>query len=461
MFIAGGEAGVQSGSAHKLVVTVPKEADSDQHTLRIKVKRPEPDGRVEAEAVYINAVNIIPTPGAIELLDVLPNFGKPGGGDEIILIGKGFDTNTEVAFQLPGKWEGLGQELQLLSADEVPAGYEEGAVALNITTPRAPDRGTYEGPVNVTVRDKNLPAIVKDTRVDGFFYTHRSQELRLAAITPKIGSEKGGTEVILTGENFFKFRQEGSKRYVNDDELPGDANENEIKVSPPSTEVILREVLLKYGEYDGVKIKRTISFSLGGVPVEVTGLEAGPDGVQYLYGITRANYLEPLELERTVDVMVTVNETMYIGEDSQPERLVIKDDPPVVERAILSQAFTYVRSSITPEITEITPGYGPTAGGTEVTIEGYNFFDGVEVYFGPVRARVDEVIPGPTEGGRQKAMIRLRTPQHNVRGKVDVRVQNWDKGEAVYKDGFEYVSSPQVKAVNPDWPRGGWSLPGD
>ena len=30
-----------------------------------------------------------------------------------------------------------------------------------------------------------------------------------------------------------------------------------------------------------------------------------------------------------------------------------------------------------------------------------------------------------------------------------MRVQNWDKGEAVYKDGFEYVSSPQVKAVNP------------
>ena len=51
------------------------------------------------------------------------------------------------------------------------------------------------------------------------FYTHRGQELRLTGIAPKIGSEKGGTEVILTGENFFKFRQEGSKRYVNEDEL--------------------------------------------------------------------------------------------------------------------------------------------------------------------------------------------------------------------------------------------------
>ena len=452
VFIAGGKAEVQSGSAHKLVVTVPGAADLNQHTLRIKVKRPEPDGRVEAEAVYTGAINIIPTPGDIELLDVLPNFGKPGGGDKVTLIGKGFDTNTEVAFQAPDqKWEGLGQELQLLSADEVPAGYEEGAVALSITTPQAPGRGTYTGPVNVTVRDKNLPAIVKDTRIDGFFYTHRGQELRLTGIAPKIGSEKGGTKVILTGENFFKFRQEGSKRYVNEDELPGDANENEIKVSPPSTGVVLKEKLSEYKGYKNVEIERTVSFSLGGIPIAITGLETGQDGIQYLRGTTRAHPLEPLELERTVDVEVTVNEAMYLVKDGglERERLVIKDDPPVVERAILSQAFSYVRLSSTPDITSITPNYGPTAGDTEVIVEGFNFYNGVEVYFGTVRARVDEVIPGPIEGGRQKATIKLHTPACGVRGKVDVRVQNWDKGEAVAEDGFEYVSSPQVTAVNP------------
>jgi N-acetylneuraminic acid mutarotase len=108
------------------------------------------------------------------------------------------------------------------------------------------------------------------------------------------------------------------------------------------------------------------------------------------------------------------------------------------QRGILRNAYTY---NPFPIIGGIEPPYGgPLSGGTEITIRGQNFMQGVTVYIGSERVLKLESFSS-TE-------LRLRTPA-GTEGMKPIRVVNPDGQEAVKADGFSYNYPPSIFSIEP------------
>jgi len=110
--------------------------------------------------------------------------------------------------------------------------------------------------------------------------------------------------------------------------------------------------------------------------------------------------------------------------------------------ATFSGAFTYTTPA--PVVTSVTPGKGPTSGGTNVTITGSNFQLGAAVLFGNLNGTVTAVTP---------TSITVTTPAHSG-GPVDVIVRNPDGQTGAVNNGF--IFNPRGDA-NCD----GFITPGD
>ena len=99
----------------------------------------------------------------------------------------------------------------------------------------------------------------------------------------------------------------------------------------------------------------------------------------------------------------------------------------------------FVKGETAPAVKKITPGYGPSTGGTTVKIEGKDFREGLKVFFGGVTVPQDNV-----KVVDYKTII-VTTPPH-APGKVEVKVENPD-GELSNPGSFTYLSSPRISAV--------------
>lgn len=103
------------------------------------------------------------------------------------------------------------------------------------------------------------------------------------------------------------------------------------------------------------------------------------------------------------------------------------------------------------KITGVTPNFGPTAGGTVVTIEGEDFRKPTEVgeeelkvYFGRGKDQVRVPNKDILEIGPFKIVLRI--PAYTA-GLADIKVVNPDGNIAILKDGFNYVSNPKINSV--------------
>jgi hypothetical protein len=94
----------------------------------------------------------------------------------------------------------------------------------------------------------------------------------------------------------------------------------------------------------------------------------------------------------------------------------------------LRGGFTYEAPQLAPTVTGITPTFGPTAGGTDVTLTGTNFVQGLSVSFGS--RELTPVSVSATE-------IKVRT-QPNSAGSVDVIVRNPDGQQGVLANAFTF-----------------------
>lgn len=104
------------------------------------------------------------------------------------------------------------------------------------------------------------------------------------------------------------------------------------------------------------------------------------------------------------------------------------------------------------DITELTPNFGPTTGGTIVTIEGNDFratMDGypgeeIKVYFGDgqnqVRVSNNDIISVSFD------KIVLKTPVY-APGTVSVKVENPDGNIVELENAFTYLSNPKITSV--------------
>jgi hypothetical protein len=98
--------------------------------------------------------------------------------------------------------------------------------------------------------------------------------------------------------------------------------------------------------------------------------------------------------------------------------------------------------SVAPTVTLVSPGQGPTAGGTVVTITGTGFVSGATVTFGGTAAT-------PVVFGSATS-ITATTPAHAA-GPVNVVVTNPDLQSGTLAGGFTYVAPPTVTAVSPSF----------
>ncbi len=199
--------------------------------------------------------------------------------------------------------------------------------------------------------------------------------------------------------------------------------------------------------------------------------------VNYLGGntieIIGQDFRKPVKIQ-IGDITINAKIEYQPEEDSISNRLIFK--MPAVENRYIG---TYNRVVVenedggvansepifikftTPEstgltITKVTPNFGPTSGGTVITIEGKDFrekMDGIpngklKVYFG--------------EGSKQKQVpqeniisiaydkIILKTPPYTA-GSATIKVENPDGNIAELINGFTYVSDPKITSVvNPD-----------
>ena len=99
---------------------------------------------------------------------------------------------------------------------------------------------------------------------------------------------------------------------------------------------------------------------------------------------------------------------------------------------------SYVPAS--PSILSLSPGSGPTSGGTDVTITGTNFLSGASVHFGSLAATVLQ---------QSATSLLVRTPAASA-GTVAVSVTNPDGGAAAMPSAFAYVAPPpSVTTISP------------
>ncbi|WP_058485875.1 IPT/TIG domain-containing protein [Defluviitalea phaphyphila] len=113
-------------------------------------------------------------------------------------------------------------------------------------------------------------------------------------------------------------------------------------------------------------------------------------------------------------------------------------DPPIY--------ITFIKGESDPEIKSITPTWGPSAGGTKVTIEGKDFrssmegfTDTIHVYFGEIPANDITV----SSDGKYVYVI---TPAHEA-GEVEVKVQNPDGTIVKAPENFTFISNPKINKI--------------
>lgn len=164
----------------------------------------------------------------------------------------------------------------------------------------------------------------------------------------------------------------------------------------------------------------------GGTRVEIRGVDFRP-GVRVRFGADAARHVE--YVRRDLIAATTAR--------AVPGVVDVEIENPDGANAVLREAFTFVAS---PHLVRVTPDRGPEAGGTEVTLQGDTFVDGVRVLFDGAPCRELQRV--------SDAELRCRTPPG--RDFVDVAVVHDDRGEGVLPDAFRYIAQPRVDGVTPE-----------
>ena len=126
-------------------------------------------------------------------------------------------------------------------------------------------------------------------------------------------------------------------------------------------------------------------------------------------------------------------------------RVVNPDD----QAGHLDNAFTYDVVPA-PVVQGVSPGHGPQAGGTTITVTGQNFVPGCKVKLGGADATGVSFVAA--------TQVRAVTPPGSAAGAVNVRVANPD-GQAGHLDNaFTYDAAPTPPTVRVLYPNGGEAL---
>lgn len=351
-----------------------------------------------------------------DIVNISPMNGPPGGATQVTVTGSGFQPGITVFF---GSSAGSG--LIFNSPSQV----------LVNTPARA------SGTVDVTVRN---PDGQQDLLANAFTYDPALGPM-VTTVNPMTGPTAGGTLVTIMGSGFvsgasvwFGGNQGQNVMFISGTEVrattpAAPAGTVDVSVQNPNLETgTLTNAFTFLAPPTISTVSPNSGPAAGGTSVTITGsgFQNTPTIPAVLFGGTPAasvTFNSPTQLTVTTPAGVGTVSVQVTNADGQS---VTK-----------SSAFTFVAA---PTITNSTPGSGPTAGGTQVTITGTGFQSGATVFFGAAPAASVTFV--------NATQVRATSPA-SAAGMVDITVRNPDLQQAVRTNAFTFIPPPSIATVMP------------
>ena len=265
--------------------------------------------------------------------------------------------------------------------------------------------------------------------------------VQITNISPQEGRVTGGENMAIFGSG---FPPEASVTI-------GENPLTELKVTdtlitgitPPGTEgewnILMTAPGIDFVVFAGKFIYNPLSNVILTRITPDNGKQAGGDAGSITGSVFLPDATVTIGSAEATNVVVTptlITFTIPPGSEGAKDVVVTNPDG---QKGMLRGGYTY---NPFPVIEKIEPKYGgPLAGGTQLTITGNHFMQGVVVTIGGKRAQ--------SLGFFSSTELRLRTPAGTA-GAKDVRLVNPDGQEAVLKEGFTYNPPPTISSVSPN-----------
>ncbi|QRO02119.1 IPT/TIG domain-containing protein [Archangium violaceum] len=396
-------------SANTLTATAPAHAAG---VVDVAVINPD-----EQSAVLAKGFTYLAPP---TISSVTPDSGESNGGQRVTISGSGFRTGVKVRFG--------GAEAEGVSV--------LGDTSLSAFTPvHAP------GLVDVQVENADGQSA---TRGGGFTYV-ASRGPYLTFVSPNTGVSSGGESFTLRGGDFAP----GATVSM------GGVSATSVTVVDSTTLTGLTpahapgrvDVVVRNPDGQTATLGASFTYSLSPAP-EVTGLgpiEGTSNGGTRIFLTGR--YFVPGITVLVGGVPATevyVNDATSLAATTPahaPGRVDVVVRNPDGQTGTLANGFTYVAAPA-PGVSGISPGRGPSTGGTRVTLTGSNFVPGATVLIGGASA---------TEVTWEASNTLTATTSARAAGTVDVVVRNPDGQLATLPGSYTYelAPAPTLAAINP------------
>ena len=324
---------------------------------------------------------------------ITPNIGNPGGGEVVVISGGGFIEPVRVTF------DGNAAPVESVNASRI-----------RVRTPSIALQAGSTRSVTVAVTNNfNGPEQASDQLVNAFTYTFGGSagEPRIFSVTPGSGPNEGGTTVVIIGENFespvqVMFGSGGTPASFNGTEATVQSvTPTRIVVTAPSATdfgqglLNQRVDILVRNVNTGLATISSDAFQYGpNVLVTEINPNSGPASGNQLVTVFGQGFVEPLQvrmgsvvdpqplvsvLPNEIVVRTTGVETNSCGNVSGPVIVTLLDTG---NENSQGPTYVYQVPGDGPQISGLNPTRGGAAGGTNVTINGSNFYNNMRVTFG-------------------------------------------------------------------------------
>ncbi|NLW07797.1 MAG: hypothetical protein GX039_07500, partial [Clostridia bacterium] len=431
----------EDSTTTRLVVLAPPSGSAGSKAVTVR----NPDGQAATATTQYN-YETLP-----QILSIIPNYGRPQGGDTVTIWGNNFlalGDKDNIVVTFGGK---------VATIEDIGVN-EQGLSYVKVTTPQFDSLGA----VDVEIYSKTEP-IKRDVVPRGFTYKSETSQPRIDSITPNSGSVDGGTEVIIKGAGFFSGVDIPLKIFFGRQEATAitvRSSEEIIVITPPSDVTGAVDVTVVNSDGGTATLANGFTYLApervllitgitpnrgsmeGGTPVTVNGanfVDPAAEGVEKVELTIGGNPVQSLSWDAANKAYKGVTPPGY-GQQDVVLIITRKVDGRIItEKAILPKGYTYVVPESNPAISSIEPTSGPLSGGTEIRIFGRDFRapaapgEELQVFIGNLPATGVRVISS-------EEIIAI-TPPSPTTGVRDVTVINPDLATAVLPNAFTYVSS--------------------
>lgn len=323
-----------------------------------------------------------------------PSVGNPAGGQEVTILGGGFDPPVRVTFN------GTAAVVRSVSPNRIVV-VVPSATAAGVNVPV----GTTV-PVSVAVTiNVNETGTLTDTLQNGFIYSlGNTTQPQVFSVTPTLGSNDGGTTVTINGQGFESPVQVFLERN-------GVGVEASVQSVSPTRITIVTPAANGFGQdlrnqtvdirvrnlNTGFETLRQGAFRFGS-PVLITSFAPGqaPYNVPTTVTIFGQGFDSPVavSLAGVAASVISTTGTEIVVRSPVVAISSCEDveDPVSVTNIETGDSDTSASNFIfqvpRPVITNLNPSSGPEAGGTTITIFGQGFESPLRVNFGDQAASV-------------------------------------------------------------------------